>query len=285
MPKGLYGCCTFTRSARKAIRAGISAYTDKPNIVDEDSPDWDSLVYDSFVLPGKGHNQMAKLFGSYSIGDLRTCCEVVSLKHNSSNLIELVAGALKARDKDAKASIRRMALAESVKTATGILSVKDATGIDNEVFDQAQQAVEAINKVSIVLSSREGETKGALTEFRTRLLDRTDISRNLLIVALTADTYGGEFFIPNFNSKVIQAGNDKMIVIMDYRFMLPSQLYHMKEPARTEKFASIIETGIDNIFHRKGRESTIAMSVRFLVDFLADCNKRALEGSTIDESL
>ncbi|MDR0942007.1 MAG: hypothetical protein LBM19_00065 [Holosporales bacterium] len=271
MPKTRCGCLG---GVRKAVKAGISAYTDKPYVISEDSPDWDSLTYDGFKL-SKSSRQMRSLFGSYSVGDLRTCCEVISLGR-SGNLIDLVSGALVARDNETKASIKRMAVAEVLGTATDIVAITDAFGVESKVLKHTSDAVNALGKIKIVSNNAQEKTKGTLTELRSKLLNRTDIARDLLILAITAGAYNGELFVPNFSYKIVQAENGKKIVNMDYRFMLPSSLYRMEDSAKIEAFSSLVETGISDIFKREGRSSTITTSAILLVEFLANCNKRAL---------
>ncbi|MDR1391167.1 MAG: hypothetical protein LBI95_02245 [Holosporales bacterium] len=275
-PKSLDECCSCCRCFRSFGKSVISAYFDKPEIINEESPDWCSLIYDAFNFHKGGGLGLLKLFEGSSIEDLRTSLEVLSLS-NGRVISEIVSGAISARDKDAKSNVKRVIVSEILSSAEDALAIKSKIDEKKPSLEAPESAVDKLKNMKVVLNTPKNNTSGTLLELREILMRRSNIPRDMLVVNILADTFRGDVFVPSFSYEVKRTKNKKKIINMNYRFAIPHYLYTPAQD-QIDTFRSAINSGVKSIFPGKfDHKTNISTATKMLINFLNACNFRVLE--------
>lgn len=263
-------CCGCAGNTAESI---VSAYFSQPILVERESSDWDSLIYDAFDFKKSGCKNLIDIFSSNTTHDLKSSLEIITL-HDSESIIELVFGAILARDNDAKSSVKRVAIAELLSGAQGLLHT--TTFLGNKTLQaQSENLASKLGGISLLLK-QSVRKYGNLSELKNALLKRQDLPRDMIILNISADTFPGKIMVPSFSYDIKQTDNEKTILNLNYRFAIPSHLYQPKK-GDIELFKTIVENGVDSVFpFENSRRTNISTATKMLINFLNECSDKII---------
>ena len=280
-PRSVGSCLSCCNGIYNTVKSIASAYFSTPVLVEKNTSDWNSLTYDAFDISKSGGKNLLEIFGSSSTHDLKSSLEVISL-YDSDSIIKLVLETMEARDKDARARVKRMAIADAIEMAEGVLSVASEKSSGSSP-EKIKKAIDGLEKINFVLKQSE-KKYGSLSELKAALLNKTDIPRDILILNISADTFAGKVMVPSFSYDVKHTKNGKNIINLNYRFAIPSHFYQPKQN-EAETFQLAVETGVNSIFPFKdARRTNISTATGMLIDFLNECNDKVIQAMHDTES-
>lgn len=273
-PKSLYTCCGCCIGFRSFTKAVVSAYVDKPKLIDEDDPEWISLYYDAFNTGRKYDECFHKLYGSSSISDLKSSFETVSLsKSSSSSISGIVSKTISARDKEAKANIGRYGVAEVFSTAESLLT--DVNTLNRRDNQEISFITKTLRDLKIILHKSSSEKSATMSSLRDHII-QNDIPRDTIVISLMSDTCDESVIIPTFNYSITIGGNGKKIINMNYKIALPKYLYTPKKK-EIESYAKSVHDSVRSVFPENEKGTNISRATEMFIEFLDKCNKRVLE--------
>jgi len=276
-PKSLYGCCNCCFSCRNFTKAVVSAYLEKPELIDEDNAQWISLYYNAFK-PGRKYDEgFRKLYGASSISDLKSSFETISLNKNSSSIAGIVSHTISTRDGESRSCIKRLGLTEILSTAeSSLTAISDIKDKKSENSDKISSAVKCLSELKIVLHQSANEKSINITGLRKHIMQKIIIPRNMLIISVMSDTCEGSTIIPTFNYNIRATNNGKKIINMNYKIAIPKYLYTPKKKEIESYYKSVCDS-VKSIFPENSRKTNISMATEKLEGFLNKCNNRVLK--------
>lgn len=275
-PKSLYGCCGCCFSCRNFTKAAVSAYLEKPELIDEDNSQWISLYYNAFK-PGRKYDEgFRKLYGVNSISDLKSSFETISLNKNSSSIAEIVSHTISSRDREARSSIKRMGLTEILLTAeSSLTAISDIKEEKSEKNEELSSAVKCLSELKIVLHQSANEKNINITGLRKHIMQKIVIPRDMLIISVMSDTCREPIMIPTFSYNIRATNNGKKIINMNYKIAIPEYLYTPKKK-EIESYDESVHDSVRSVFPESSKETNISKATEKLVEFLNKCNDRVL---------
>ncbi len=277
-PKNIKSCLDCCGCLRGTAGAIVSAYFVVPEIVSEDSPDYNSLTYDAFDFSNEGCKKLVELFGSHTTHDLKSSLEIISL-YDSESIVALIFGAISSRDEDSVSRVKRVVVSEAFSSAQGILEATSQVSNDHLIAEKSRKMAHDIEQFNVLFKKSLHKKYGSLSELRDSLKKRTNIARDMVILNLSADTFTGRIMVPSFSYDVKRTRNGKNIINLNYRFAIPSHLY---DPKKDEAglVCSIVDTGVNSVFpHENARITNISTATGLLIKFLDECNDKVLQSA------
>lgn len=277
-PKSLYDCCGCCLGFRSFTKAAVSAYVEKPELIDEDNSKWISLYYNAFK-PGRKYNEyFHRLYGASSISDLRSSFETVSLKRDSSSISRIVSETISTRDKEAKSNIKRLGITEFLSTAESLLT--DISGVEGKISgdseDDILSAARALGELKIILHNAMNGKYATVTNLRDHIIQKLELPRDTLIISVMSDTSNGSIIIPTFTYSIKVAPNGKKIINMNYKITIPRYFY---TPSKNEieSYDESVWNSVKSVFPMDDADTNISKATEMFMGFLDNCNKRVLE--------
>ncbi len=274
-PKSLYTCCGCCIGFRNFTKAAVSAYVDKPELIDEYNPEWVSLYYDAFKK-GRTYNEcFHKLYGSSSISDLKSSFETISFNKNSPSILGIVSESISTRDKEAKSRIKRLGVTEILSTAETLLTDVKYIKKESEKNKVASSIEKALGELKIILHKSSSE-KATISSLRDHIVQRVDIPRNTIIISIMSDTCDEAVIIPTFNYNIRSYENGKKIINLNYKISIPKYLYSPKKK-EIESYNKSVHDSVRSVFPENERNTNISRATEMFIEFLDKCNRRILE--------
>ncbi len=275
-PKSLYTCCGCCIGFRNFTKAAVSAYVDKPELIDEYNPEWVSLYYDAFKK-GRTYNEcFHKLYSSSSISDLKSSFETISFNKSSPSISGIVSESISTRDKEAKSSIKRLGVTEILSTAETLLTDVKYIKKESEKNKVTSSIEKALGELKIILHKSSSEKCATISSLRDHIVQRSDIPRDTVVISLTSDTCDESVIVPTFNYNITIGGNGKKIINMNYKIALPKYLYTPKKK-EIESYAKSVHDSVKSVFPENEKGTNISRATEMFIEFLDKCNKRVLE--------
>ncbi len=246
-------------TAKTITQNVISACSENPQVIDDDSPDFSSLSYDKINI-SKSQKNINKLLENKCTNDLKAILEIVGAI-DSDDISELVTSAIRARNSDAKLQIKRVAIIETVSTLSDIVDT-----VDSKIGSLA-------DNIKFKLKESDKEKTAESQDKLGGIVDKVRASQNnLVLINVRADTIG-DIGTPNIvltsNADIKYTERGTRNININYRFAVPNDLYNLKKQDETDYY-KIITSAVSRAFptYNQSRRTDNAILTGLTIDFL-----------------